>query len=357
MMTIRKSIYSVFLLLIAVFFIACGSNTVTNVQQPAENQAQLLADYFLQNGDYINQETTPAILNAAEVYPMLANKNILIVDVRPAEQFVEAHIPGAINVQPADLVDFMLHRIEAPAFDAIVFVDNRGQVSAYVTAITRLLGFDNTFSLRFGLSSWNEAFATQGWDLAIGTNLEGKLEKTPHPQAAPTQLPALQTKGASAYQIAVEQAKKLLAAPSNSFLKTYQEVIDPANNFYIVNYWPIDKYLQVGHLPGAVQYNPKSSLHPEKDLRTLPLDRPIAIYCYTGQHSANVTAYLRMLGYDAYSLIYGSNSFIHETLKNNEKKAGHYWSDVHKNNLPLSGGKQETPAAIDVEVKSVLGGC
>lgn len=357
MMKTKYFYKTILLLFVAVFFNACGSNAPTQDRQPAAEQTQLLLDYFLQHGDYINDAATPAIKNAGEIYPMLTTKNLLVVDVRPAEQFAEAHIPGAINVQPADMLDFMLHQIEASAFDAIVFVDNRGQVSAYVTAIMRLIGFDNTFSLRFGMSSWNEAFAAQGWDLAVGTNLEGKLEKTPHPQPAPSQLPVLQTKGASAYQIAVEQAKKLLAAPSNSFLKTYQEVIDPANNFYIVNYWPVDKYLEIGHLPGAVQYNPKSALHPDKELRSLPPDRPIAVYCFTGQHSANVTAYLRMLGYDAYSLIYGSNSFIHETLKNNEKKAGHYWSDVHKNNFPLSGGKQETPAAIDVEVKSVQGGC
>ncbi|MDV7392836.1 rhodanese-like domain-containing protein, partial [Arthrospira platensis SPKY1] len=146
MKTTKLFYKTILLLFVVVFFHACGSNAPTQDQQPAAEQTQLLLDYFLQHGDYINDAATPAIKNAGEIYPMLATKNLLVVDVRPAEQFAEAHIPGAINVQPADMLDFMLHQIEAPAFDAIVFVDNRGQVSAYVTAIMRLIGFDNTFS-------------------------------------------------------------------------------------------------------------------------------------------------------------------------------------------------------------------
>ena len=35
-------------------------------------------------------------------------------------------------------------------------------------------------------------------------------------------------------------------------------------------------------------------------------------YCYTGQTSAVVTAYLRVLGYDAYSLTFGMNGIWNE---------------------------------------------
>jgi hypothetical protein len=82
------------------------------------------------------------------------------------------------------------------------------------------------------------------------------------------------------------------------------------------------------------------------------------VYCFTGQHSANVVAYLKMLGYDAYSVKFGSNAFINQTLRETEKKAGHYWSDIHKNNLPISTAQQSAPADVPaVEIKSVQGGC
>ncbi len=42
-------------------------------------------------------------------------------------------------------------------------------------------------------------------------------------------------------------------------------------------------------------------------LQYLPTDKKIVIYCWTGQTSAQVAAYLRMLGYDAVSMYYGMN--------------------------------------------------
>ena len=38
-------------------------------------------------------------------------------------------------------------------------------------------------------------------------------------------------------------------------------------------------------------------------------------YCYTGQTSAQVTACLRLLGYDAASLMFGVNGFAFQSLK------------------------------------------
>jgi rhodanese-related sulfurtransferase len=50
------------------------------------------------------------------------------------------------------------------------------------------------------------------------------------------------------------------------------------------------------------------------DLTTLPTDKTIVVYCYTGQTSAYVTSYLKTLGYDAKSLVFGANSMIHDVM-------------------------------------------
>ena len=52
----------------------------------------------------------------------------------------------------------------------------------------------------------------------------------------------------------------------------------------------------------------------EVDLTTLPTDKSIAVYCYTGQTSAFLTAYLRLLGYDAKSVLYGTNAMIYDQM-------------------------------------------
>ena len=48
------------------------------------------------------------------------------------------------------------------------------------------------------------------------------------------------------------------------------------------------------------------------DLKTLPTDKTIAVYCYTGQASSFMAAYLRLLGYDSKSLLYVTNGMIYD---------------------------------------------
>ena len=58
----------------------------------------------------------------------------------------------------------------------------------------------------------------------------------------------------------------------------------------------------------------------EELLDTLPTDKPIVVYCWTGQTSAQVTPYLRILGYDAYSMLYGMNGCSFTALPDGKPK-------------------------------------
>jgi rhodanese-related sulfurtransferase len=49
-------------------------------------------------------------------------------------------------------------------------------------------------------------------------------------------------------------------------------------------------------------------------MKTLPTNQTIVVYCYTGQTSSFVAAYLRLLGYDAKSLSFGANAMIYDTM-------------------------------------------
>ena len=63
-----------------------------------------------------------------------------------------------------------------------------------------------------------------------------------------------------------------------------------------------------GHIPGAVNM-PGGSVFTAENLAQLPKDKAIVLNCYTGQTCSQVTAALRMLGYDAYNLLYGIPSW------------------------------------------------
>ncbi len=111
---------------------------------------------------------------------------------------------------------------------------------------------------------------------------------------------------------------------NNACIISIDDIIASPSDYYIINYWGA-KHYNMGHIGGAVQYNPKESLGLDTDLLTLPTDKTIVVYCFTGQHSAFVTAYLRILGYDAKSLKYGANSFMNSMML--DETIGHGFSD------------------------------
>jgi rhodanese-related sulfurtransferase len=80
-----------------------------------------------------------------------------------------------------------------------------------------------------------------------------------------------------------------------------------------VNYWSAADY-SWGHIPGAIQYTPKADLKLDTFLKTLPTDKTIAVYCYTGQTSAHVAAFLKILGYDAKTILFGVNGMAYDTM-------------------------------------------
>ncbi len=91
--------------------------------------------------------------------------------------------------------------------------------------------------------------------------------------------------------------------------------------YQIANYWSEADY-SWGHIDGAMQYSPKEAFTLAADLKTLATDKPVAVYCYTGQTSAHVAAYLRVLGYDAKSITFGVNGMSHDDMP------GTKWADT-----------------------------
>jgi len=56
-------------------------------------------------------------------------------------------------------------------------------------------------------------------------------------------------------------------------------------------------------------------------MMVLLTDNPIVVYCWTGQHSSQVTASLNMPGYEAYRLKFGSNNPFCDDLSAHKRVA------------------------------------
>jgi rhodanese-related sulfurtransferase len=82
---------------------------------------------------------------------------------------------------------------------------------------------------------------------------------------------------------------------------------DPSNDPFIVDNGAPEDYAN-GHIPGAINITAKA-LFTADALAKLPKDKQIVLNCYAGQTASQTTAALRMLGYDAYNLLYGAPSW------------------------------------------------
>ncbi len=78
---------------------------------------------------------------------------------------------------------------------------------------------------------------------------------------------------------------------------------DASNDPFIVDARSPEDYA-LGHIPGAVNIGAKVAFTSEK-LASLPADKPIVVYCYTGQTSSQMVSTLNMLGYEAKSILFG----------------------------------------------------
>jgi len=294
------------------------TNEVTETKADTQpDEFNLLVNHLQKNGDYINSEFCPAMIDAKAVKERTGHSDFLVIDIRKPEDFREGHIPHARNVKYYDIIDYFENQINPDDYSKIVMVCYSGQSASYLTSLLNMLGYDNVYAMKFGMSSWNKKNAKNFWLKNISSKYSDKLETAEHPKNTPGKYPELFTGEKNGKNILHKQAEMILQDPFKARLVSADEVFNHPENYYVINYWPKEKYL-AGHIPGAVQYTPKKSLSTDTFLNTLPIDKPIVVYCYTGQHASMVAAYLNLLGYDARVLKYGANSFMHDKLVKNK---------------------------------------
>ena len=302
-------------------FWGCSENKVSNKKEIKEtskeiNESDALLNFFEKSDNFINQKKIPTMITADEVYKNL--KKYHLIDIRKHSAYINGHIDGAVNVSPKDLMNYMKNEITTSKYKKIVFICYSNQLASYTTMMFRMLGYSNTYSMKYGMSAVDAKALNKFWGANTSNKYASKLEIKGNPKGKKGAYPKLSTGETVSYKILEKRVSGLLEKPK--FKITADEVFANSEKYYIVNYWPLKHYV-LGHVPGAVQYSPKKSLTKDKFLSTLPTDKPIVVYCYTGQHAAFATAYLQVLGYDAYTLLYGSNSFMYNILKT--KEIGH----------------------------------
>jgi rhodanese-related sulfurtransferase len=350
-----KILYKLQLISIVFLIISCGENQPVRESALSPQVAfDSLITYIERNGDFVNTSLAPNTISASELYSWL-DSNILVIDTRTEKEFAEAHIYSSVNVPFGQLLNYFETKINPNGFNRIILVCNSGQTLTYAAAILRLLGYNNVFVLRWGLSSWHRPIAETRW-IAKGSNAYAELLETkPNEKELSGEYPSIVTNEKFGYTILRERAQKLFEMGYRPTTIEVDTLFEMGHNFYIVNYWPED-YYNMGHIPGAIQYEPRTSLSRKTHLSTLPTDRPIVIYCNSGQLSSYVVAYLRLLGYDAYSLSFGTNGFMQGFMRDNAIRTV-FTEDEVMNYPVVSGGVSSKPSDVEIVVTQPRGGC
>lgn len=280
-------------------------------------ESQKLLTYLEQSGDYVNGRNFPSLIKASAVFKELDGK-IKIIDMRDAGAYSKGHIKGAVNVEYSKFPDYFINVIKPFEFDKIVIVCNSGQYSSYTTSLLRLMGYGNVYAMRWGMSGWNKDFAKDVWMNAVSDKYEGKLELTENARGKSSDFPLMNTGKPTGEEIMTARFNSLFSAGYSDAFITADQVFEKSEGYYTINFERKDKY-DAGHIPGAVRYKTNGTLGIVDEMQSIPTDKEVAVYCGTGHNSGFVTAYLRLFGYNAKTILYGNNAFMHSKMVQDKK--------------------------------------
>lgn len=350
----KKIIYTILISLMLVLLISSceqryepGKNISELPEQKIDvPEIEALLRFIENSGDYINTPGVPNLVSAEDVF---YNQNkYYIVDIRDHENYIAGHINGAVNVQSYDLIKYLDEKIAASVYEKLVIVCSNGQESAYVTGVLRLIGYSNAFSMSYGMSSWNKTL--DKWSSKLSSKYIKQLERKSNPVEGMHEYPPINTGETCGAEISDARGYTLLNTPFQKLKISADRVFKELDQFYIIAYMSKEMY-DVGHIPGAYNYIPHQDIKKETLLNTIPgNNQKVLVYDYTGQTSGFMVAYLRLLGYNAFTLPMGMNSFMYNTL--DLRNANAFKASEKINDFPLITGENPTDKEFEKELKS-----
>jgi rhodanese-related sulfurtransferase len=233
------------------------------------------------------------------------SNNPYIVDVRSKEDHDKGYIPTSVWMDAKTL--FSEDNLATlPTDQQIVVYCYTGQTASQVVSALRMLGYD-AYNLLFGFGSWTmDAEAGSKWfdDTKAGFDYPVTTDPTivtmiAHPPATP--LADTIQGAAEAY---FSGGTKNMSADA---LYDNLNDGDTSNDPTIISVRSAADY-EKGHIPGAIWLDTKT-MFGQDGLVGVDPEKPVVVYCYTGQTASQVTAALRLLGYDAYNLLFGMQAW------------------------------------------------
>lgn len=270
------------------------TNTDSNETEEKDVLAQAVEDYYSNMGDDIYKIPQDEFVNKVK-----DGEDMFILDIRQPDVYNEGHIKGAVNAPWGTAISENLDKL--PKSKPIMVYCYTGQTAGQTVALLNMAGFDAK-SVNLG---WNlgiskvegvaDVTETDVNEFGQPTGIEIKPEvKTVIDEYFAGLADVKGTKYAN-YKISEDNAKELLDKEDSSTM--------------FLSIRKADHYAE-GHIQGAENIPFGKDMY--KEFNTLPKDKKIIVYCYTGQTAGQTVATLRVLGYDAVSLNGGAGMSVNE---------------------------------------------
>ncbi|MFK5958223.1 MAG: rhodanese-like domain-containing protein [Lutibacter sp.] len=330
----KLSLILIGLLLVPTLFLtSCDrGDDLTTGGVTAEPTFTLLKEYMIDNQlDINNVISNPAGIKFVVGAPALADYDAAafkvkyyIMDIRSANSYGTSHIDGAINVAFGDILTQAANK----GNKQLLVVCYTGQTACYATALLRMYGHPNAQALKWGMTGWSET--TDSWTAKVGDvgSDSSNWSYGSAPALGIYSDPVLSSLSVDGAEILRKRVEDVVAAGFKT--ASNADVVASPSDYFINNFFSETDYTGFGHISGAHRISPLTLANGE--YKNLDDSAKVVTYCYTGQTSAVVTACLRVLGYDAYSLTFGMNGLNHSS---SQWASNHWGVDSHAKGLPL----------------------
>ncbi len=311
--TMKKFLrFSILLLMIPAFVLtSCKDDTDDLIpERETDAEFQTLITYLQNNNLDLNNILDGWITPASDIKDNLSD--YYIIDIRKADAYAISHIPGAVNCAYGNVIT----QAANAAGKTIIVVCYTGQTAGHAVCALRLSGYPTAKVLKWGMSGWHTS--TDSWSSKTATLDHANWIASPGSIVEHTTEyadPDITTTGTGAEILAARVTALLsLSGLRGVTAETGDNpgALDAPGEYFINNYWTAENVTEYGNISGAYRINPLT-LAGEEYIYLDP-NEDIVTYCWTGQTSSVITAYLYVLGYDSYSLKFGANSMIHDDL-------------------------------------------
>jgi rhodanese-related sulfurtransferase len=306
---------------------SCKKDDDPAPEPPKDKSFETLKTYLIANDMDLPKILDGWITTATVVHDAMtdgdASNDFYIIDIRKATDFATAHIEHSHNAALKDILDTAANSGTMP----IIVVCYTGQTASHAVVALRLSGYPNAKVMKWGMSGWSntkDSWTANVADIGVGN---ANWEAAPGKLATNIKYgdPTLGAGDADGATILAGQVQKMLNAGFQGIASA--DVLANPGDYFINNFWAETDVQHYGHVKGAFRIKPLSLKDGEYQFYN-PTATAVT-YCWTGQTSSMVTAYMNVIGYKAKSLKFGTNSMIHGELQS------HKWDASLAKTYPL----------------------